>query len=206
MASNETSDRAAAEPEPIDPLRLFGDWFELARENASSDPTECALATVDANGRPSVRVVLVKSWDLRGFRFFTNYESRKGRDLAADPRAALCWRWAWRELQVRAEGEVERLPAAESDAYFESRPRGHQIGAWASAQSRPIESAAALEAAVTAAEARFDGAEVPRPPHWGGFLLRPLALEFWRGRPNRLHERTAFRLRDGAWSSELLSP
>ena len=206
MASNAIPDRSATRPETIDPIALFGEWFELAAAGAPFDPTECALATVDGDGRPSVRIVLVKSWDARGFRFFTNYESRKGRELAAHPHAALCWRWAWRELQVRAEGDVERLAAAESDAYFAARPRGHQIGAWASAQSRPIDSPAALEKAVAETEARFAGRDVPRPPHWGGFVLRPRALELWRGRANRLHERTLLRLRDGVWSAELLSP
>jgi pyridoxamine 5'-phosphate oxidase len=206
MESEATHSRNGLEAEPLDPLAEFAAWFALASDGAPFDPTECALATVDSTGRPSVRIVLVKSWDGRGFRFFTNYESRKGRELAADPRAALCWRWPWRELQVRVEGEVERLPAAESDAYFASRPRGHQVGAWASAQSRPIASPAALEAGVAEAEARFAGAEVTRPPHWGGFVLRPLAFEFWRGRANRLHERRHLRLLDGAWVSELLSP
>jgi pyridoxamine 5'-phosphate oxidase len=195
-----------APAESLDAIGEFGAWFERAAALAPFDPTECALATVDASGQPSVRIVLVKSWDARGFRFFTNYESRKGRELAADPRAALCWRWPWVELQVRAEGEVERLPAAESDAYFAARPRGHQLGAWASAQSRPIASPAALEAAVDVVEARFAGGEVPRPPHWGGFVLRPFAIELWRGQPNRLHERRLFRWRDGAWSLELLAP
>lgn len=190
----------------LDPIAEFRDWFALAAEGATSDPIEMSLATVDAFGHPSIRIVLLKGIDERGFHFFTNYESRKGHELAAHPRAALCWHWPWRSLQVRAEGEVERLSAAESDAYFASRPRGHQIGAWASAQSQPIPSYAALEARVEEIGARFAGVDVPRPPHWGGFLLRPLAVEFWRGRADRLHERRLMRCRDGVWSLELLSP
>ena len=203
-----TSPREDASPpaEPVDPLREFRRLFERVAEGAPFDPTEMALATVDAAGRPSVRIVLLKGTDERGFLFFTNYESRKGHELAASPQAALVWRWPWTNLQVRAEGEVERLTAAESDAYFASRPRGHQLGAWASAQSRPIPSYATLETQVAAAEERFAGRDVPRPPHWGGFVLRPRVVEFWSGRENRLHERRLLRLRDGAWSVELLSP
>jgi pyridoxamine 5'-phosphate oxidase len=197
---------------PVDPMREFQLLFERAAAEAPPggelplDATEMSLATVDSLGRPSIRIVLLKGIDERGFQFYTNYESRKGRELAANPAAALCWRWPWLGVQVRAEGEVERLPAADSDAYFASRPRGHQLGAWASAQSRPLASYAALEAEAAAVEARFAGREVPRPPHWGGFRLLPTAIEFWFGRANRLHERRLHRLRDGAWAMELLSP
>lgn len=191
---------------PADPIAEFRRLFASIADGAPFDPTETSLATADAAGFPSVRTVLLKGVDERGFIFFTNYESRKGRELATNPRAALLWRWPWLELQVRAEGEVERLPAAESDAYFASRPRGHQLSAWASAQSRPIASYAELAAQAAAVEARFAGREVPRPPYWGGFLLRPLAIEFWRSRPNRLHERRRHVLSGGAWTTELLSP
>jgi pyridoxamine 5'-phosphate oxidase len=189
-----------------DPIAEFRELYARAATAAPFDPTEAALATADAAGRPSARIVLVKIVDERGFRFFTNYESRKGEELAANPRAALCWRWPWMEMQVRAEGTVERLSAADSDDYFASRPRGHQIGAWASAQSRPLAADASLEAEVAANEARFAGRDVPRPPHWGGYRLVPEAIEFWRGRANRLHERRLFRRRGGAgWSLERLA-
>lgn len=200
---------------PVDPIAEFRVEFERALASAPRlapadelplDATEMALATVDGAGRPSVRIVLLKGFDAHGFRFFTNYESRKGRELADRPVAALCWRWPWTGAQARAEGEVERLPAAESDAYFASRPRGHQLGAWASAQSRPIASFEDLAAQAAEVESRYAGRDVPRPPHWGGFLLRPTALELWQGRPNRLHERRRYRLRDGVWSLELLAP
>lgn len=193
----------------VDPIAEFQRLFALACEAPPSDPTEMTLATADPRGTPSARIVLLKSVDERGFQFFTNYESRKGRELAENPRAALVWRWPWRELQIRAEGEVERLAAAESDAYFATRPRGHQLGAWASAQSRPLGSYAGLLARVAQVELRYALSDVPRPPCWGGFLLRPLAIEFWHGRADRLHERRLFRrdpLGDGSWTSELLSP
>jgi pyridoxamine 5'-phosphate oxidase len=190
----------------LDPLREFRELLAEVAVGAPSDITETALATADAQGRPSVRIVLLKGVDDAGFRFFTNYESRKGRELAGNPHAALCWRWPWRELQARAEGRVEKLSAAESDAYFASRPRGHQIGAWASAQSRPIASYAALEEQVAAVAARFADRDVPRPPHWGGYLLRPERIELWRGRADRLHERRLFSRNGDGWRLELLSP
>jgi pyridoxamine 5'-phosphate oxidase len=197
---------ATHRPTPADPLGEFRELLAALAPDAPADVTEATLATADASGRPSARIVLVKTVDAHGFRFFTNYESRKGRELAENPHAALCWRWFWRELQVRADGRVERLSAEESDAYFASRPRGHQIGAWASAQSRPLASSSELEGRVAEVEARFAGREVPRPPHWGGYRLRPERIEFWRGRPDRLHERRRF-TRDGdGWRMELLSP
>src|SRR5262245_32366236 len=188
------SDRTAADsPNRLDPLGEFRELLAGLVEGAPSDVTETTLATADAAGRPSARIVLVKTVDERGFRFFTNYESRKGRELAANPYGALCWRWPWMQMQVRAEGTVERLPATDSDEYFASRPRGHQIGAWASPQSRPIAAYEALEAEVAAAESRFAGRDVPRPPHWGGYRLVPEAVEFWSARADRLHERRLFR-------------
>jgi pyridoxamine 5'-phosphate oxidase len=144
--------------------------------------------------------------DERGFLFFTNYASRKGRELTENPRAALCLHWAWVEVQVRIEGTIERLPVAESDAYFATRPRGHQLGAWASAQSQPLPSRFALLRRVIATESRHLGRAIPRPPHWGGYLLRPHAIEFWQGKKSRLHERRHFLLAEGKWRCERLSP
>ncbi|MEO8277094.1 MAG: pyridoxamine 5'-phosphate oxidase [Thermoanaerobaculia bacterium] len=197
----------------LDPIGEFRALF--ARISADSggppnDPTAMTLATADASGAPSARIVLLKAVDERGFQFFTNYESRKGRELTANPRAALCWYWSWAETQVRAEGAIDRLTAVESDDYFATRPRGSQIGAWASHQSRELASPAALEAAVSAVEARFAGKTVPRPPHWGGFLLRPQAIEFWHGKVSRLHERRRFRRVEvdgkSTWQFEWLNP
>jgi pyridoxamine 5'-phosphate oxidase len=189
-----------------DPISEFEALFARVSRDAPTDPTAMALATADAAGAPSVRMVLLKGVDPRGFLFFTNYESRKGAELAANPRAALCIHWAWLEIQVRVEGEVERLGEAESDAYFASRPRASQLGAWASAQSRPLASRFALLRRVIATEASYLGRPVPRPPHWGGFLLRPRAIEFWQGKKSRLHERRRFELEGGLWRCERLSP
>ena len=151
-------------------------------------------------------MVLLKGIDERGFLFYTNYESRKGRELSQNPRAALCLHWAWVEVQVRVEGAVERLDAAESDAYFATRPRGSQLGAWASAQSEPLSSRFALLRKVIAIESRHLGRSIPRPAHWGGYLLRPRAIEFWQGKKSRLHERRRFEIHDGFWQCERLSP
>lgn len=190
----------------LDPIAEFQAIFARISEDAPSDPTAMALATADADGAPSARTVLLKGVDERGFQFFTNYESRKGRELAENPRAALCVHWPWAEVQVRLEGAIERLPAAESDAYFATRPRGHQLGAWASAQSQPLVSRFALLRKVVATEARYLGRSIPRPPHWGGYLLRPHAIEFWHGRKSRLHERRRFLLEKGVWRCDRLSP
>ena len=171
------------------PLAEFEEVFARASRAAPFDPTAVALATADERGLPSVRMVLLKGADARGLRFFTNYESRKGRELAANPRAALCFYWPWIDEQVRVEGAVERLGEAESDAYFASRPRGAQLGAWASQQSAPLASRFALLRRVAGTEARHFGRAVPRPPHWGGYLLRPECLEIWRSRPSRIHDR-----------------
>lgn len=190
----------------LDPLAEFQTLFARVSQDAPTDPTAMALATADATGAPSARMVLLKGVDARGFQFFTNYDSRKGRELTENPRAALCWHWAWLEMQVRAEGTIERLGAEESDAYFASRPRGSQLGAWASFQSQPLDSRFALLRRVVATEARFLGRPIPRPPHWGGYLLRPQAIEFWQGKQSRLHERRRFTLEGGAWRCERLSP
>jgi len=189
-----------------DPLADLAQLFAQAGQKAPFDHTAAALATADAQGRPSLRMVLVKSFDARGFPFFTNYESRKAHELAANPHAALCFHWPWIEEQVRIEGQVERLPEEESDAYFRSRSRGSQLGAWASAQSRPMPSRIALLRDVVATEARHFGRAVPRPPFWGGYLLRPEAIELWHGRPDRLHDRRRFERRDSGWTERRLYP
>jgi len=189
-----------------DPIVRFSALFARAGRDAPFDPTAVALGTADADGRPSVRMVLLKGVDARGFSFYTNYESRKGRELGAKPHAALCFYWPWLDEQVRVEGPVEQLPAEESDAYFARRPRGSQLGAWASHQSEPLDSRFALLRRVAATEARFLGRAIPRPPHWGGFLLRPERIEFWKSKTSRLHERLRFTRTSEGWQSERLQP
>lgn len=190
----------------VDPVARFHALLERARQAAPFDPTAAALATADAAGRPSVRVVLVKTFDERGLVFHTNRESRKARELAENPRAALCFHWPAIAEQVRAEGEVERLSDAESDAYFATRPRASRIGAWASRQSAPLASRDELVAAVRAAEERFAAGEVPRPPFWGGYLLRPDVVEFWTGAEDRLHHRALYVREGDGWRVSLLQP
>jgi pyridoxamine 5'-phosphate oxidase len=189
-----------------DPLEQFRQWYEHAVAAGVVEPEAMALATSTPDGFPSVRFVLLKGVDERGVEFFTNYESRKSRELAANPRAALAILWKPLERQVRLEGAVERLTAEESDAYFASRSRGSQLGAWASRQSEAIPDRDWLEERLASFDAQYPGT-VPRPPHWGGFLLRPHAIEFWEGRPSRLHDREVFtRGTDGAWHARRLSP
>jgi pyridoxamine 5'-phosphate oxidase len=188
-----------------DPIAAFLEAAERARR-AGIDTAPVALATADGSGRTSVRMVLVRHVDERGFVFHTNYNSRKVVDLAANPSASLCFHWPAIEEQIRVEGRVERLDAAESDAYFASRPRGSQIGAWASDQSRELVSRADLEARVREIEATFDGRPVPRPPFWGGIRIVPDRIEFWMGRADRLHDRVLY-ARDGAsWRVTRLYP
>jgi pyridoxamine 5'-phosphate oxidase len=187
-----------------DPLRQFAAWFEEARAARMRAPEATALATAAADGRPSVRMVLLKGFDERGFVFFTGYESRKGAELAANPRAALLFYWDPLGRQVRVEGTVERVAEAESDAYFASRPRGAQISASVSPQSRVVESRGQLETAAAELEAR--GGELPRPPTWGGFRLAPETYEFWQHRANRLHDRLRYSCDDAGWKLERLGP
>ena len=186
------------------PLDQFSRWFDEAVAAKVPEPNAMTLATVDARGRPSARIVLVKGFDERGFTFFTNYESRKGLDLQAEPRASLLFFWQPLERQVRIEGVVEKVPAEESDAYYHSRPAGSRIGAWASRQSQPI-TREELEAREQEFRERYGDAP-PRPPHWGGYRLKPTAFEFWQGRPSRLHDRLRYVADGPAWKIERLSP
>lgn len=192
-----------------DPISRFAELLERARRLEVPEPTAMSLATADANGRPAVRMVLLKEVDERGFVFFTNLESRKAVDLQANPQAALCFHWAAMEVQVRVEGAVTAVEPAEADAYFASRPHGSQIGAWASKQSHPLPERAELEARIAEFEARYAGGEVPRPPFWSGFRVAPRRIEFWSGRPSRLHDREVY-LRDerveGGWRMQRLYP
>jgi pyridoxamine 5'-phosphate oxidase len=188
-----------------DPIAEFLNAVDDARRRGV-DTTPVALATADARGRPSVRMVLLRGVDSRGFVFHTNYGSRKGKELEGNPYAALCFHWPALEQQIRIEGHVERLPAAESDEYFAGRPRGSQIGAWASDQSQVLASPAILNERVREVEQRFDGRPVPRPDFWGGFLVRPERVEFWHGGASRLHDRILYLLQGDSWTVERLFP
>jgi pyridoxamine 5'-phosphate oxidase len=192
-----------------DPIEAFIAVFARAATTAPPPPadhTAAALATADAAGRPSVRMVLVRHVDRAGFVFYTNYESRKARELEANPRAALCFFWHWLEEQVRVEGRVERTSAQQSDAYFATRPRGSQLAAWTSRQSTVLASRAELEAQYRAIEARFAEQPVPRPPFWGGFRIVPDEIEFWRAGADRLHDRLRYRRDGDGWRAERLYP
>lgn len=197
-------DLADADP---DPVVQFGRWMAEARAAESLEPTAMTLATADASGRPAARIVLLKEATARGFVFFGDRRSRKGRDIAANAQAALCFWWGELQRQVRVAGRVELLGAAESEAYFRTRPRESQVSAWASHQSAVVADRASLDAAWVEQDARFTGVEVPLPPHWGGFRVVPAEVEFWQGRPGRFHDRIHYhREPDGSWRRERLSP
>ena len=194
-----------------DPFALFQAWLAEAEAKEPNDPNAMALATADAEGRPSLRMVLLRGLDSRGFTFFTNYESRKGEQLLANPNAALCFHWKSLRRSVRVEGAAERVTDEEADAYFGSRPRASQIGAWASRQSRPLEGRFELEKRVAQFTAKFGLGAVPRPPYWSGFRIVPRRIEFWEDRPFRLHDRLVYHRRDDAdsrvsWETERLFP
>ena len=189
-----------------DPFALFETWFDAALKDGLVEPTAAALATSGPDGQPSCRMVLLKGVDRGGFVIFTNDESRKGREMTAHPRAALTLWWDRLERQVRIEGNVERVAVADADAYHASRPRQSQIAAWASAQSRTIRDRSELDARCAEIEKRFEGKDVPRPPHWGGFRIVPSSIEFWQGRRDRLHDRIVFRREGSSWAKARLSP
>jgi pyridoxamine 5'-phosphate oxidase len=192
--------------EPDDPIARFEALFRRAAANAPFDPVAVTLATATADGRPSARVVLLRRVDQQGFGFFTNYDSRKGRELLGNPYAAICAYWPWLDEQARIEGRVTRAEPAESDEYFAARPRGSQVGAWASAQSEVLSSRADLEARYHAIDAQYEGRTIPRPPFWGGFRLVPDRIEFWRAGTYRLHDRVVYLRETRGWRSEILYP
>jgi pyridoxamine 5'-phosphate oxidase len=189
-----------------DPFQLFDEWFAEARASEINDSEAMALATADAVGNPTVRMVLLKGHGPGGFVFYTNEQSVKGQQLAENPSAALLFHWKSLRRQVRIEGEVARVPNEQADAYFATRSRDSQLGAWASDQSRPLERRAIFEARYEEMKRRFDGQQVARPPHWGGYRVTPNRIEFWSDRPHRLHERRIFTRADGDWTEGLLFP
>jgi pyridoxamine 5'-phosphate oxidase len=191
-----------------DPFGLFKDWFADAEKSEPNDPNGMALATADESGLPNVRMVLMKDWSERGFVFYTNFESQKGLEILATEKAALLFHWKSLRRQVRIRGPVEQVTKAEADAYFKSRPRDSKIGAWASQQSRPLKTRFELETAVAMTTARYAIGEVPRPPHWSGFRVQPVSMEFWHDRPFRLHDRVVFRREkpECAWMKDRLYP
>lgn len=193
-------------PMADDPISIFDTWLREAEAGEPNDPNAMALATADAQGRPSVRMVLLKGHDDRGFVFYTNRESRKAGELAENAHAALLFHWKSLRRQVRVEGPVTRVTDAESDAYFASRGRASQLGAWASDQSRPLDDRSTFEARYAAMEQRFDRQDIPRPPHWGGYRVAPDVIELWEDRPGRLHHRRLFTRTDSGWSEGLLFP
>jgi pyridoxamine 5'-phosphate oxidase len=194
---------------PPDPIERFRSVYALAEKIDRAivpDPNAMALATVEEGGQPSVRIVLLKAFDERGFVFYTNYEGRKGRQLLAHPKAALCFYWATIDIQVRVEGRVDKVSTQEADEYFATRARLSQIGAWASKQSEPLESPTALDERVRKYEQEFEGRVVPRPEFWSGFRVVPERIEFWKARPNRLHERHLYIRSGNGWKTETIYP
>ncbi|HEY9882370.1 MAG TPA: pyridoxamine 5'-phosphate oxidase [Thermosynechococcaceae cyanobacterium] len=189
-----------------DPIRQFQRWLDQAIAAELPEPNAMTLATATRDGIPSARIVLLKGLDARGFAFYTNYESRKGQELADNPQAALVFLWTVLERQVRIEGQVEKVAAAETDAYFQSRPLASRLGAWASEQSRVIRDREVLEQRFAELKATYADETVPRPPHWGGYRVIPHQIEFWQGRTSRLHDRLRYRLKQGNWLLERLAP
>ncbi|TAN13194.1 MAG: pyridoxamine 5'-phosphate oxidase [Rhizobiaceae bacterium] len=189
-----------------EPFALFGKWLGEAGKSETNDPNAMALATVDETGLPDVRMVLLKGYDQHGFVFYTNFESNKGLELLSSMKAAVCFHWKSLRRQVRVRGPVEKVTDAEADAYFKSRPRGSRIGAWASKQSRPLESRYALEKAVAEYTAKYAIGEIPRPPYWSGFRILPQRIEFWQDKPFRLHDRLVFTRAGDKWETERLYP
>jgi pyridoxamine 5'-phosphate oxidase len=204
MITNELRD--ADFTEQSEPYRLFAEWLADATRSEPNDPNATALATVDPDGMPNVRMVLLKGFDERGFVFYTNFESVKGKEILSVAKAAMCFHWKSLRRQVRVRGPVETVSDEEADAYFASRPRGSRIGAWASKQSRPLESRFALEKAVAEYTAKYAVGEIPRPGYWSGFRILPVSIEFWHDRPFRLHDRVIFTHEEGGWSKTRLYP
>ncbi|MFN0313765.1 MAG: pyridoxamine 5'-phosphate oxidase [Burkholderiales bacterium] len=201
--AREKLDESQVAPDPFD---QFGRWFTQARESGLTDANAMTLATCDAESRPAARIVLLKDFDARGFVFFTNYESRKGHELARNPGAALLFYWHALERQIRIEGSIEKVSAIESDEYFQSRPLGARLGAWASPQSEVVPNRAFLEQRYADFAGRYES-DPPRPPHWGGYRIKPNLLEFWQGRPDRMHDRIRYRLQNEMrWEIERLAP
>lgn len=189
-----------------DPFVQFQQWFEAAMKAELPEPNAMTLATITPEGMPAARIVLLKDFDDRGFVLFTNYDSAKGQELSQNPNAALVFLWAELERQVRIQGQVERISAEESDGYFYSRPHSSRLGAWASNQSEVIPNREVLDRQLEDLKVAYDGKEVPRPPHWGGFRIKPHTIEFWQGRTSRLHDRLRYRLSNGVWVVDRLSP
>nr|WP_225190635.1 pyridoxamine 5'-phosphate oxidase [Sinorhizobium alkalisoli] len=210
MEANMTSNELTSSDftDASEPFSLFGTWLKDAEESEVNDPNAVALATVDPDGMPNVRMVLLKGFDERGFAFYTNFESRKGREILATRKAAMCFHWKSLRRQVRLRGPVETVSEEEADEYFRSRPRGSRIGAWASKQSRPLEGRLALEKAVAEFTARYAIGEIPRPEYWSGFRIRPTSIEFWHDRPFRLHDRIEFSrpAPEGGWVKVRMYP